>query len=335
MEIKRYRAPNVSDGVAWARQELGPEAVLLSTRQVHRKAWLPWIGGREIEITAGVPSEVSASRHQTARSSAGPGVDPSVTELVARLRAGHIDEDLAFEIASGIPPVRRRGLDYAALVKMLAARFAPLVAVDLQQRPVEVFVGPPGTGKTTTVAKIAAQTRARAGVSVELIAADGFRVGAAEQLRLYADIIGTPFTVATTPGDLELAIGARQQPVLIDTAGRPPQDQAMRDLFGVFSSRSEVRVHLVLDAGQSPQQLSSAVTAYRDTRPDRIIVTKLDQVGSLGPMLRMLRETRIPVSYLCTGQTIPDDLCIATPELFAVAVLGELPESGGRDESTS
>lgn len=328
MEIRRYRATNVKEGAVWARTELGPDAVVLSTKRVHRMSWLPWLGGREVEITAAVQPDVSVARPQVPESEPRSTVDPSVTELVARLRAGNVDDDLAFEIAEGIPPARRRGMGYDGLIKALAERFTPLVAADPQPKPIEIFVGPPGMGKTTTIAKIAAQTRARAGMTVGLIAADGYRVGAVEQLRLYADIIGAPFTVATTASDLELAIGARQQPVLVDTAGRPPHDQAMRDLFSAFSGREDIRTHLVLDAGQSSRQISNAVRAYRTTRPDRMIVTKLDQVGSLGPLLRVLRETRIPVSYLCAGQCVPEDLQPASPKLFATSVLGEIPRSG-------
>ena len=332
MEIRRYRATNVKQGVVSARAELGPDAVVLSTKRVSRSAWFPWLGGREVEITAAGRPDVSVARPQLPEFETGPAgdpaADPSITELVARLRAGNVDDDLAVELALGIPPTRRRGLSGDRLIKVLAERFQPLVATGIQAKPIEVFVGPPGMGKTTTIAKIAAQARARAGVSVGLIAADGYRVEAVEQLRIYADIIGTPFTVATTASDLELAIAVRRQPVLVDTAGRPPHDQAMCDLFSAFSSRDDIRIHLVLDAGQSARQISAAVTAYRMTRPDRIVVTKLDQIGSLGPMLRVLRDTRIPVSYLCAGQGVPEDLHHASPELFAASVLGEIPRRG-------
>ena len=332
MEIKHYRATTEKEGVMWARNELGPEAVVLSTKSVPRLPWLPWIGGRQVEMTVATPGEVSVPRPDVPESTTPRIVDPSVTELVARLRAGNVDDDLAFEIASAIPPTRRRGLSYDGLIKALAERFQPLVAPDVERKPVEVFVGPPGVGKTTTIAKIAAQTRARTAGSLGLIAADGYRVGAVEQLRLYADIIGSPLTVATTASELEFAVSAREQAVLVDTAGRPPHDQATRDLFRTFSTRQDVRTHLVLDAGQSTRQLRRIVTAYRSTCPDRIVVTKLDQTDSMGALLRVLRETRIPVSFLGVGQQVPEDLRRATPTRFAALMLGEIPSRGDANE---
>src|SRR4029453_12710845 len=86
------------------------------------------------------------------------------------------------------------------------------------------LVAPRGGGKPTTIAKIAAQERARRGARLNLLAADGFRVGAVEQLRLYADIIGSPFAVARTPREIEQSLGRTQGPVLIDTAGRSASD---------------------------------------------------------------------------------------------------------------
>ena len=325
MEIKRYRAANEKEGVLWARTELGPQAVVLATKPVHRLSWLPWLGGRQVELTVALPTEVSDARPSLAAQPTARRVDPSVTELVARLRAGNVDDELALEIASAIPPQRRRGIGYDGLVKALAERFRPLVANDTERAPIELFVGPPGVGKTTTIAKIAAQARARTEGPLGFIAADGFRVGGVEQLRLYADIIGLPLTVATTAHELEFGIRARQHPVLVDTAGRPPQDQATRELFRMLSERSDVRTHLVLDAGQSARQLQRAVAAYRATRPDRLVVTKLDQTDSLGPLLRLLRDTRLPMSYLGVGPHVPEDLQRATPTLLAVLMLGEVP----------
>ena len=93
-------------------------------------------------------------------------------------------------------------------------------------RAVELFVGPPGAGKTTTIAKIAAQERARRGARLSLLAADGFRVGAVEQLRLYADIIGSPFAVARTPREIEQSLSRVARARCSST---PPADRASDD----------------------------------------------------------------------------------------------------------
>jgi flagellar biosynthesis GTPase FlhF len=117
-------------------------------------------------------------------------------------------------------------------------------------QPIEVFVGPPGAGKTTTIAKIAAQARARRGARFSLIAADGFRVGAIDQLRTYADILDAPFYAAPSATDLEtLLTAASDKPTLVDTAGRSPSDRESRELFAALE-----RMPSVADASRAPCQ---------------------------------------------------------------------------------
>ena len=326
MELRRYRTTTVDEGLFRARTELGPSAVVLSSRGVNRRTWLPWIGGREIEVTAAIESPVSVDRPPVQETDTRLA-DSGISELAARLRAGGVEHELALEIASAIPARRRRGMGYAGLVKALSERFESLVADDQQHKPIEVFVGPPGAGKTTTVAKVAARARTLQGMRVGLIAADGYRVGAVEQLRIYAGVIGCSFTAATTTSELERALRARSEPVLVDTAGSSPHDPVARDLFACLTNRSDVRMHLVLDAGQSVGQLSRVIDIYRDLKPDRIVVTKVDQIEWLGPLLGLLCDVQIPISYLGSGQRVPEDLEPGSARFLAEAVLGERPGS--------
>ena len=323
MELRRYRTTSVDEGLALGRTELGAGTVLLSSKKVNRRVWLPWIGGRDVEVTVASSPQVSDVRLPARKSDTGKDFDPSITELAARLHAGGVDRELATEIAEGIPARRRRGLGYTGLVQVLEERFASLAADDAEPKPIEVFVGPPGCGKTTTIVKLAARARARHGMRVGLIAADGYRVGAIEQLRIYADVIGIAFTAVTTASELERAIGARQEPVLVDTAGRSPGDRSTRVLYECLAERPDVRIHLVIDAGQSDRQVARVIDTYRDVRPDRIVITKIDQTDSIGPLLGVLGEMRIPVSYLCGGQAVPDDIQLATAGRLAESLLGE------------
>jgi flagellar biosynthesis protein FlhF len=282
-----------------------------------------WLGGREVEVTAAVDHEVSAVRPPAQRNrpvaDAPPGDDP----IVARLCAGGLDAALASEVAATLPAASRRGASFASLRGALASRLAALAVGDEPYASVEVFVGPPGAGKTTTVAKIAAQERARRGRRIAMIAADGFRVGAVEQLRLYSDIIGSPFTVARTAADLEHALDQSAGPVLVDTAGRSPEDAPVRDLFAVLSGREGVRTHLVIPASSSARSVARMFAGYRTAAPQRVVLTRIDEAESLSPLVGVLREQHVPISYLCTGQRVPEDLERATAPLLAACVLGE------------
>jgi flagellar biosynthesis protein FlhF len=187
-------------------------------------------------------------------------------------------------------------------------------------------VGPPGVVKTTTNAKLAAQARAGGASRFGLVAADGFRVGAVEQLRLYADIIGSPFFVARSAMELAAALEGGRRPLLVDTAGRSPRDAGSAEILNVLAGRSGVRRHLVLPAGTPAGDARRVLERFAPARPDRLVLTRLDEVQTLGPLLGVLREYRVPVSYLTNGQNVPDDLQRATAAGLSDWVLGEARE---------
>ena len=126
--------------------------------------------------------------------------------------------------------------------------------------------------------------------------------------------------------DLDRALSAEHAaPLLVDTAGRSPADGASQALFGVIGAARDVRTHLVFPAATSPAAARRIVDAYAQARPSRIVLTKLDEADSLSPLVPLLRECQLPVSYVGTGQRVPDDLSRATAQLLAASVLGESP----------
>jgi flagellar biosynthesis protein FlhF len=216
------------------------------------------------------------------------------------------------------------------LRRAVADALAPLAAGDESFAPAEVFVGPPGVGKTTTIAKIAAQERVRHGARLGLVAADGFRVGAIEQLRLYAEIIGTPFAAARSARELDAAMDQLADgPALVDTAGRGLDERAAQDMLNVLSTRPGVRTHLVLSAATPVRDAARLLEAYEPARPARIVLTRLDEGYPLGPLVALLRAQGRPLSFLGTGQRVPEDLARATPATLAAHLLGEAAELTG------
>ena len=321
MHLKRYRTATVLEALTRARAELGPGALVLSTRLVRVPGPRGWLGGREVEVTVAAEREVSENRpdvegfrHPNART-----VDP----IAARLEATGLESSFAREVAAAVPRRDRRGASPGGLRRALASRLGPSVAGYDAYAPVELFVGPPGAGKTTTVAKIAAQERARSGERLSMVAADGFRVGAVEQLQLYAEIIGTPFFVARNASDVERAIEASDTPVLVDTAGRSPSDREAQELFDVLGRRAWARTHLVMPAATPTRDAGRILDRFADAHLDCVALTRVDEADTLAPLVGLLRERRLPVSYLGTGQRVPEDLYRATPPLLAACMLGE------------
>ncbi len=324
MFLKRFRSSNVRDALAAVRKELGPDALVLSTSMVPAEGWRGLMGGRDVEITAAAEREPSATRPEASARRHQEPADAGTATIAAQLVATGLDRAMADAIAASIPASGRRGASPTRLRDALAARLRDLAATDDGFARAEVFIGPPGAGKTTTIAKIAAQERARGGARLGLVAADGFRIGAVEQLRTYADILDAPFRVARTADDLHSALLDRHgSPVLVDTAGRSPTDDASRDLFRVLGRARGVRTHLVLPADTSPAAARRILDGYADARPSRLILTKLDEAESLSPLVTLLHERQLPISYLGTGQRVPEDLNRATGALLAASVLGE------------
>jgi len=300
-----------------------------------------WLGAQAVEVTAAADRlPMSEDRHMEARervqqdsysgglSALKAGRKPVSSQRVeegiaARLEAAGIDSEFARDVARTQTASGRRGASEEAVRRTLTDRLAALVADDIAFAPVEVFVGPPGAGKTTTVAKIAAQERAKNGKRLGLVAADGYRVGAVEQLRLYASILGAPLMVARDPAELDALLDEARRPLLLDTAGRSPNDSASRAMLRVLTGRTDVRTHLVL-AASTPVDLARRIfDRFEDAQPTRVVITKLDEAESLAALLPVLRERELPISYLCTGQNVPEDMERATAGAVSAWVSGE------------
>ncbi|WP_165232023.1 flagellar biosynthesis protein FlhF [Aquisphaera insulae] len=202
---------------------------------------------------------------------------------------------------------------------------APPIRAVRGTRRVVALVGPTGVGKTTTVAKLAADFKLVHGLSVGLVTLDTYRIAAVEQLRTYAEIIDVPLAVANDPAEMERAfdeLGAVDI-AFIDTAGRSPRDEVKIRELGEFMERARPdEVHLVLSAGAGERTLHAAAERFSRVRADRLILTKLDEAEGLGAALGLLGRSNLPVSYLTTGQAVPDDIEPADRMRLASLVLG-------------
>jgi flagellar biosynthesis protein FlhF len=321
MHLKKYRRATVREALRAVREELGLDALVLSTDMVPAPGVRGWMGATVVEVTAAAERlPVSEFRPELDD----PQQTRAAREIAARLQAGGMDPALAREVADALPTGRRRAATDDAVRRALTGQMEAVAAADEAYAPIEVFVGPPGVGKTTTIAKIAAQERARNGQRLGLLAADGFRVGAVEQLRTFAEIMGSPFAAARSPHELEqvLATTRSRVPLLLDTAGRSPKDEASREMFRVLAGRRDVRTHLVLPAATTPAMARRTFERFGDARPSRVVLTKLDESDGIAPLLGVLRDSGISLSYFGTGQRVPDDLQRATPGVIADWALG-------------
>lgn len=187
------------------------------------------------------------------------------------------------------------------------------------------LIGATGVGKTTTLAKLAATVSLAQGRQVGLLTMDTFRIAAVEQLQRYAQILNVPFQAIDRAGDLAPAMAAAPSVAvwLLDTAGRSPRDDArLKELAPVLEAFAPDETHLVLSAATAAASQLAAWKRFSQLRPNRLLLTKLDEAEHFGFVLELAVKTRLPFGYLTTGQNVPDDIEAASRRRLTDLVLG-------------
>ena len=247
-------------------------------------------------------------------------IEADVPEVLARRLVRHVAEALEPDQFDHPEAVREALFDAVEL----SIPIAPPIKAVVGTRRVVALVGPTGVGKTTTVAKLAANFKLSHGVRVGLITVDTYRIAAVEQLKTYAEIIDLPLAVVNDPIEMPRALDelGPVDLVFIDTAGRSPRDEVkIRELAEFLLHARPDEVHLVLSAVAGQRNLRSAVERFATVQVDRLILTKLDEADSLGGVLAVLGLSSRPLSYLTTGQAVPDDIEPADRKRLARLIL--------------
>lgn len=295
MRLKLYRAPNLTEAMHSVRAELGPDALILSTRRV----------GDGVEVTAALePGEVAEA----------PSVQPGqVVREAARLAT------LAWH---GVPlalaePLRAGPLD-TALARHF--RFAPLL---LQPGdPPLLLVGAPGAGKTLTAARLATRM-VMAGTAPMVITADGRRAGATEQLAAFTRLLGINLIVASHPVMLARALARRQggAPVLIDGPGIDVFDPAQREESMALAATADASVVAVMPAGQDPNEAADQGQALSEAGASLLVATRLDMARRLGGVLAAAASGQLALAEAGVGPGAADGLEALTPAFLAERLL--------------
>jgi flagellar biosynthesis protein FlhF len=186
------------------------------------------------------------------------------------------------------------------------------------------FIGPTGVGKTTTIAKVAANYLINCGKKVALATIDNYRIAAVEQLKIYGQIMNIPVETANSPQRLKNIFDRHQDKdlILVDTAGRSPKDElSLQELACFLDPALQIENHLVLSATTRESDLYSVIKRFRNIELHGLVFTKLDECDLLGSILNVQLQAGYPVSFLTNGQKVPEDLLPHEPHHIARMIL--------------
>ena len=252
-------------------------------------------------------------------------ISQDLSEELSEQVINRVRKDLTVPDLEDVEKVREKTLEY--LAAFIPTLDHPLPEESPDGRPLTIaLIGPTGVGKTTTLAKIAASCKLRQGKSVGLITADTYRIAAVDQLRTYANIIGLPLEVALTPTDMKQAVHALSgcDVILIDTAGRSQNDGGrLKELARFIEAADPHEVHLVLSSTASEKVLLNEAEAFSEVGVDKLVLTKLDEAVSFGVLVNVLRKVGKNLSFITTGQEVPDHIECGRSTRLAQLVMGE------------
>lgn len=327
MSVQVFVAANAREGLERIRRELGDDAVVLSTRTHPQGVELLASAYGELAIPAGngaadaagssrILNELARLRGLLQNQLAGFAWgtsrrrDPVRVAVMQTLFAAGFGSSLARTLAARLP----RGLDTEAAqrwLRQVLIRNLPVLGRDadlIARGGCYAVVGSTGSGKTTTLAKLATRgVDAHGAAQVALVAADVYRIGAAAQLNVYADLLGVALHVAEDPHRLAQLLPqlADKKLVLIDTAGFAPSDPRTRGVQALDALG--VRRLVVLSAAQQGAAIEQAMARFGE-KATACVLTKLDETPQPGAALDSLIRHRMPLAYISGGQRVPEDL---------------------------
>ncbi|MBQ8030803.1 MAG: AAA family ATPase, partial [Butyrivibrio sp.] len=245
-----------------------------------------------------------------------------------------VDEIYVNQLTDEVEKISKPGLpfDYALanVYQKMVLKFGksePIEPVTDGPRA-EIFIGPTGVGKTTTIAKLASELSVTQKKKVALLTVDTYRIAAAEQLRTYASILEIPFRVVYTVDEMKQAAEDFKDYdyIMVDTAGHSLHNeelkQGVESFIRVLEDIMDCENFLVLSATTKYRDLIEIADAYSEMVAYKLIFTKMDETGAKGNLYNIRIHTGSPIAYITNGQNVPDDIAVFDAQRIVKNLLG-------------
>ena len=254
--------------------------------------------------------------------------------LYNTLIENEVDEIYVNQLTDEVEKISKPGLpfDYALanVYQKMVLKFGKSDPIkDTEEKPVaEIFIGPTGVGKTTTIAKLASELTVSRKKKVALLTMDTYRIAAAEQLRTYASILEIPFRVIYSVDEMKQAAEDFREYdyIMVDTAGHSlKNEELIRDVenyIRALEDLMECENYLVLSATTKYRDLIEISDAYSEMVAYKLIFTKMDETGAKGNLYNIRMHTGAPVAYITNGQNVPDDIAVFDAQKIVKNLLG-------------
>lgn len=252
-----------------------------------------------------------------------------------KLIESEVDEEVANIIIEDIDASMKKEANIDNIIsavyqKIILKLGEPEVVNTENGKTVVFFLGPTGVGKTTTIAKLASEFKLNRGIKVAMITADTYRIAAVEQLNTYAGILDVPVSVIFSPDELIDAINkySEYDLILVDTAGRSHRNaEQLSEVKQLITATQEaglgvnIEKYLVLSATTKYKDLLNITEAYKDIDNFRLFFTKLDETNAYGNILNIRVHTGAPLSYVTSGQAVPEDISVVNVQEMAKCLI--------------
>jgi flagellar biosynthesis protein FlhF len=320
MRIKTFTARTMTEAMAQVRAEMGPEAIIVSTGSGR--------SGRNATVTAAI-EPARAARRPARRRAPQPDADDAMQAQVLDQTLGfhNVPEEITRQLTRAAQAMDADSTEMALAAALdTVFRFQPLA--DRPGRPL-MLIGPPGAGKTVTLAKLAARALLAGAQQVRLITTDVARAGAVEQLATYGDALELPLATARDADELRLQIAAGDAPTLIDSSGVNPFDAADRDGLKALLAAGDIEPVLVLAAGMDAGDMADAAGLFAELGARRLVITRLDAARRLGAILATAQNAGTALAEISLSPYVADSLQPVNPVSLARLLLhnAEQPHS--------